>query len=40
MENVAIDDIIVNDGEETFLASNGSSVINLCIVTGSLAKKT
>ena len=39
VENIAIDDIIVNDGEETFLASNGSSVIDLCIVTGSLANK-
>ena len=39
VENISIDDIIVNDGEETFLASNGSSVIDLCIVTGSLAKK-
>ena len=39
VEKVAIDDIIVGDVKETFLASNGSSVINFCIVTRSLEKK-
>ena len=31
--------VVINNGEPTFLASNGHSVIDLCILTHSLSSK-
>ena len=34
LESLSAEDNILNNGEATFLSSNGSSVIDLCIVSG------
>ena len=36
-ESLSAEDNVLNNGEATFLSSNGSSVIDLCIVTGRIA---
>ena len=37
LESLSAEDNILNNGEATFLSSNGSSVIDLCIVSGRMA---
>ena len=37
LESLSAEDDILNNGEKTFLSSNGSSVIDLCIVKGQIA---
>ena len=37
LESLSAEDNILNKGEKTFLSSNGSSVIDLCIVSGRIA---
>ena len=37
LESLSAEDNILNKGEATFLSSNGSSVIDLCIVSGRIA---
>ena len=37
VESLSAEDNILNNGEKTFLSSNGSSVIDLCIVSGRIA---
>ena len=37
LENLSAEDNILNNGEAPFLSSNGSSVIDLCIVSGRIA---
>ena len=37
LESLSAEDNILNNGEKTFLSSNGSSVIDLCTVSGRIA---
>ena len=37
LESLSAEDNILNNGEKTFLSSNGSSIIDLCIVSGRIA---
>ena len=37
LESLSAEDNILNNGEASFLSSNGSSVIDLCIVSGGIA---
>ena len=37
VESLSAEDNVLNNGEKTFLSSNGSSVIDLCIVSGRIA---
>ena len=37
LESLSAEDNILNNGEATFLSSNGSSAIDLCIVSGRIA---
>ena len=37
LESLSAEDNILNIGEATFLSTNGSSVIDLCIVSGRIA---
>ena len=38
LERLSVEDNILNNGEATFLSTNGSSTINLCIVKGRIAR--